>query len=198
MKRRMMGLGLLGTITLLSAGLATGCGSDPAAKPELGTLSLPLTTHGPSGAEYRLRDAVFQISPEYYYYGSAGEGGAGPQAITVSSEDDPTASSISVSVERGYQIVRLLPGWHLEKVEPSGSTSVEATLLSNETQWVYVYPHSSSWVEYQFGLGGRSIWFNGQLNIGVQVYEKPSDLYGGGGQGGDAGAPPVVFGGAEG
>lgn len=178
-----MGLGLLGTMTLLVGGLSTACGSDGGAKPELGTLSLPLSTHGPSGAEYRLRDAVFQVSPQYYYGGGSGEGGAGSQALTVSSEDDPAASSINLSIERGSYIVQLLPGWHLEKVAPGGATNVAATLLSNETQWVYVYPHSSTWVEYQFGLGDRTIWFNGQLNIGVQVYEKPSDLYGGSGQG---------------
>lgn len=198
MKRRMMGLGLLGTMALLVGSTGTGCGSDRAAsKGELGTLSLPLSTHGPSGAEYRLRDAVFEISPRYYYYsGNAGEGGSGQQGVTVSSEDNPSASSIDVSVEQGYYNVRLLPGWRLEKIEPGGPVSAEATLLSNETQWVYVYPHSSTWIEYQFGLGDRSIWFNGKLKIGVQVYEQPSDLYGYGGQGADvpvtAGAPPAA------
>ena len=180
MKRRMMSLGLLG-LGLLVSGLSA-CGSDGANKPEMGTLKVPLSTQGPSGTTYRLRDAVFEINNQYYGY--AGEGGEAPATITVSSEDDPDAAAISVSVERGYSYVRLRPGWRLEKVEGGSASDVQATLLSNDTQWVYVSPHSTSWVTYQFGLGERSIWFNGELNIQVEVYEKPSDLYGQGGQGG--------------
>jgi hypothetical protein len=103
----------------------------------------------------------------------------------VSSEDDPDASSINISVERGYYNVRLLPGWRMEKVENGTATEVEATLLSDATQWIYVNPHSSSWVRYEFGIGERSLWFNGDLTIDLQVYEDPSQYYGGyGGEGG--------------
>ena len=186
MKRRAIGFGMLLGMAVVASGLATACGSDGAGKEPMGSLYLPLATHGPSGAEYRLRDATFEISSQYYYYDSGGEGGAAPTTITVSSESDPAASAISVSLERGYYYVRLLSGWRLEKVEGGDATDVEATLLSNASQWVHVAQHSSSWVTYQFGLGERSIWFNGDLSIAVQVYEKPSDLYGGGGAAGES------------
>ena len=40
----------------------------------------------------------------------------------------------------------------------------------------------------EFGLGERSIWMNGELNIDLQVYEDPDDLNGGyGGSPGDGG-----------
>jgi hypothetical protein len=42
----------------------------------------------------------------------------------------------------------------------------------------YVNPHSTSWVAYEFGIGERSIWFNGKLNIEIRVHEDPSELYG--------------------
>lgn len=178
MKRRFLGLGL---VVGLTAVVVTACssGGDGAAA-EFGTLTVPLTTVGASGTEYRLRNATFEIRGGYFYYDdSSGSGGAsGGESITVSSEDYLDASSIAVDLERGYYYVTLQPGWHLEKLEGGESTPVEATLLSSANQYAYVNAHSTSWVEYQFGLGDRTLWFNGKLNINVQVYEKPSELYG--------------------
>jgi hypothetical protein len=135
--RRTLCLGTLLGLTVLASGVMAGCSSDPVDRGDLGTLRLPLGTHGPSGTEYRLRDAVFQISNYYYYEEPSGEGGAGSSSntYTVSSEDDPNASSISVSVEGGSYYVQLLPGWHMEKVEGGEASDVEATLLSGATQW---------------------------------------------------------------
>jgi hypothetical protein len=197
MKRRMMAVGILAGLTVAATGLLGGCSGDGRSTEEHGTLSVPLSTQGPSGTTYRLRDATFEIRSEYYYYesypGGEGGGGSSPQVITVSSETDPEATAISVSLERGYYYVRLRPGWRMEKVEDGSVTDVEATLLSSETQGVYVAARSGSWLEYQFGLGDRALWFNGNLNLQIQVYEKPSDLYGGGGVGGEvngwAGSP---------
>ena len=197
MKRRSMGLGLVAGLAVLAGGLVVGCGSDGGdgrGQPESGrgTLQLPLVTEGASGTKYRLRNATFEVVSYRYYYDYAssagGEGGSGPQNLTVSSEDDPDATSIALSVERGDYYVRLLPGWHMEKSDAGGAEEVEATLLSSDTQWVYVNPHSSSWVAYEFGLGARSLWFNGKLNIDIRVHEDPSELYGSAGQpGGDYG-----------
>jgi hypothetical protein len=178
-------LGIIVGLTVAAGGAVVGCSGEPVQKGELGTLNLPLSTRGPSGTEYRLRNATFQISSSYYYddYGAGGEGSSGN--YTVSSEDDPSASSIKVSVERGYYYVRLLPGWRMEKIENGEATDVVATLLSPATQWIYVYQRSSTWLSYEFGLGERSLWFNGDLTIGVQVYENPDQYYGGeGGAGG--------------
>lgn len=195
MKRRAMGWGLIAGLAVLAGALTGACSNGGGGEADKvadghGTLQLPLVTQGASGTQYRLRDATFEVvSYGYYYYpyesGAGGEGGAGAQHLTVSSEDDPEATSIAVSVERGDYIVRLLPGWRMEKVDAAGATDVEATLLSSDTQWVYVAAHSSSWVEYEFGLGERSLWFNGKLNIDIRVHEDPSELYGVAGQGGD-------------
>jgi hypothetical protein len=187
MNRRLMTSGVLGVGLLLLSQAMVACGADRPAdeKAEVGSLSLPLATHGPSGQKYRLRDATFEIRNPYSY-GSAGEGGASSQQITVSSEDDPTADTINVSLEEGYYIITLQPGWQLRKVgNGGGGTDVEATLLSGESQWVYISPHSTSWAEFQFGLGDRELWLNGDLNIEIQVHEDPDDYYGGyGGFGG--------------
>jgi len=181
MNRRSFGFGMLLGAVVLASGLATACGSDGASEAsETGVLNLPLVTHAPSGAEYRLRHATFEINGAGYYGGSGGEGGVGdnPHNRVVHSDDYLDDAAISLSLERGYYYVTLLPGWQLEKVEKGVATPVAATLLSNQSQWTYVNQRSSTWVTFQFGLGERSIWFNGELTINVEVYEKPSDLYG--------------------
>jgi len=206
MKRRAMGLGLVAGLAVLAGAAMVGCGSDGAGGGEVeagrGTLRLPLLTEGASGTRYRLRNATFEvIAYNYYYYpnSAGGEGGSGSQNITVSSEDDPDATSIALSVERGDYYVRLLPGWHMEKLDADGATEVEATLLSSDTQWVYVSAHSSSWVEYEFGLGERKLWFNGQLNIEIRIHEDPREIYGYAGQPGvDGGAGAGAGGGGAG
>ena len=186
------------TMLLALAGTTlVGCGNSGQPSVESGEtkgeLALPLVTQGASGVTYRLRDATFNI----YRYGYGGAGGSGTaggpgggEVITVSSETHPDDPTISVSLEEGSYYVQLVPGWHFEKQTASGYEDVEATLLYGETQWVWVSRRSTSFAEFQFGLGGREIWLNGELNIGVVLYEDPSELgYGGsGGAGGVAGS----------
>jgi hypothetical protein len=191
----------LGTLLLAGAAAMTlvGCGSNAKGgdgEDKIGQLALPLVTQGASGVTYRLRDATFAIHTGYYYdYGypvaagtggtaSGGTGAGGDDVLTVSSEDDPSSSTISLSLEEGQYYIELLPGWHFEKDAPGGPVEVEATLLTGETQWVWVSRQSTSFAEYQFGLGGRELWLNGQLNIGVVLHEDPQELNGGGSGGG--------------
>lgn len=196
----------LGTMGLLVAAgaLLMGCSSSGSPNTQenegtVGQLALPLVTQGASGVQYRLRDATFSIS-RYGYYGTAGTGAGGGytggEVTSVNSEDDPDAATISVNLEEGSYYVQLLPGWHFEKQTPTGYEPVEATLLSGQTQYVWVSRRSTSFAEFQFGLGDREVWLNGDLNIGVVLYEDPSEL-GYGGTGGYAGAYPVggTFGG---
>ena len=193
---RRLCLGLLLGAGFSGAGLV-GCsgsgGSDGDAN-ALGQISLPLTTQGASGVTYRLRDATFVVQSQNS--GSAGAGGksggssggssGAPGTVVVSSETNPDASSISLSLEEGQYNVLLQPGWRMEKVSTGTSRAepVEATLRSAASQWVWINPQSTSWVEYNFGIGGHDYWFNGKLNITISVEEMP----GAGGEGGAGGA----------
>jgi hypothetical protein len=58
------------------------------------------------------------------------------------------------------------------------STATEAVLLSDSYQWLYVSPRSTSWATWQFGIGGRKLWFNGHVNINIETYEDPDEYYG--------------------
>lgn len=199
----------LGTLALAGAAamMLVGCGSkfqggdDGTGGDEVGELALPLVTQGASGVTYRLRDATFAIHSECYFYadapaepmtggsgGFAGTGSSGGCGDTVflSSEDDLDALNLTVSLLEGSYYIELLPGWHFEKNGPMGAEPVEATLLSGQTQWLWVSRQSTTFAEYQFGLGGSDVWLNGQVNIGIRLCEDPNEpCY----PGGSAGAP---------
>ena len=191
---RRLGTGMIAATALMTL---VGCGSagqGGESEESAGQLALPLVTQGASGVSYRLRDATFTIRNLGGGWGGSGAGGSsGAPPITVSSETDPDASTISLSVEEGQYYVELAPGWHFERITPEGAVPVEATLLWGQTQYVYVSRLSTSFAQFQFGLGDREIWLNGNLNIGVVLYEDPSELSGGGGVGG---AAPGGFGGS--
>lgn len=185
MNRRWFALSSVLALGVVCSPGVTACASahGGATEDEFGTIGVPLSAHASSGTRYRLRNATFVIENDAYYYGSAGEGGsANGDSIVVSSEDDPDSDSINLSVERGYYRITLRPGCNMEQEAPDGSfNEVEAQLLSNVTQWVYVSPQSTAWARFSFGIGDREVWFNGNLNIDINVYEDPDDYYGGSG-----------------
>ncbi|MDC0682673.1 hypothetical protein [Sorangium atrum] len=204
MTKTIRGFGSVAAAGVVFAALLSGCGSQAADRgPDVGSISLPLAADAPSGARYRLRDATFEISNGYYYYedentSAMAVGGGYGTVVTVSSEDqDPNESSLIVDLEQGGYGVRLLPGWHFEKVEDGTVTdpNVEATLLSRQTVYVYVSPRSTTWAEYAFGIGSSELWLNGKVNLDINVYEDPDDYYGSGGVGGGdpgtGGAGPI-------
>lgn len=189
---RRLGTQLLGMLGLMLVGCSGSGKSGVSADDHLGNLALPLVTQGASGVTYRLRDASFVIQRSGYYgYGGSdnmGSGGSGgSSSISVSSETDPSSQTISVSLEEGQYYVQLLPGWHFEKDGPMGAEPVQATLLSGEAQWVWVGRRSTSFAEFEFGLGDRTLWLNGELNIGVVLHEDPSEIGGSGGYTGGTG-----------
>jgi|GEM_PF-643598 len=177
--------------------LMAGCGASNTNGSEgesVGKLALPLVTNGPSGVRYQLRNAVFEVTNYGYYWydvgvgGYAGTGGStgvtttapvSPNVIIVNGDDNPNSDSIQVDLPEGDYSVRLRPGWYLQSVLNGEAETKEAVLLNGDYQWVYVYRHSTSWVSFQFGLGTQELWFNGKVNIGMDVYETPDQYYGG-------------------
>jgi hypothetical protein len=170
--------GLIWIAALLSVA-APACINEPGDVDETdntGKLALPLVANSPNGVKYRLRDAVFDINPQYWYDESGN--GEMPAAQVVNSEDNPNADSIRVSLERGYYYINLRSGWRMEKIENGEAETVEATLLNSSNQWMYINSHSTSWVTYQFGIGNRTIWLNGNLNVRIEIFDNPGQYYG--------------------
>jgi len=82
--------------------------------------------------------------------------------------------------------------WYIEHVTANGAERVsQAVLLSNPSQYAYVYDRGSTSVFYQFGVDGKTVDFrHGDINIRIGI-EHPNE--GVGGIGGSAGAGGAGF-----
>lgn len=174
---------------LALASISTGCnesseGKGAAAEDAAsGKMAMPLRAYGSSGAEYRLRNAEFGIWG-YNYDGCWGTGGAAGYPggcdnyqATVSSEDYLEEDTIVLDLLRGDYEISLNDGWQLERTLDGETEVVDAVLLNGNYQWVWVEPYSTTWVSFQFGVGDEELWFNGQVNLSIDVYEDPDDYY---------------------
>jgi hypothetical protein len=127
--------------------------------------------------------------------GSAATGGSSSpvgSTIFVNSDDYPDSDSIQVDIAEGSYTVALQPGWQLQSVVGGVAQDVAATLLTPDVQWIYVSRRSTSWVSFQFGLGDKEIWLNGNLNIQVNVIEDPNQLGTGGAMWATGGSPAIA------
>ncbi len=129
---------------------------------ELGTITLPLTAIGGSGAVYRLRQAVFEVSPF--------NGGG---AAFLLSEQDPLASTLESTLPSGSYSVFLQNGWFLERALGNELTVVAATLLSPSVQSVNVQNNGEVSLLFAFETNGEVLEFGqGQLVIDIEVNEN--------------------------
>ena len=144
--------------------LPIGCG--PSADHDAqGQISLSLTAESQAGVVYRLRNATFEI------YNSVDPLNA---VDVVSTETDPTANSIAVTVDPGTYGVVLLDGWRVHRVDPGGDVPVEARLLSSATVVVSVTPGGVAPATFEFQTDGVVITTGpGQIDINVSIEETP-------------------------
>jgi hypothetical protein len=139
----------MGALSLVACG-----GAEPQAHEEEGSaIQLNLSTTAPSGTEYRLGPATFEIDPE-----------SGPGAAILV-EADGAAPLLHIPLEPDYYRVTLQPGWALSRITGATTTPVAATLTSPAEQIVKVYPFESMPVRYSFHLGESGI------DLGIQVDE---------------------------
>lgn len=127
-----------------------------------GSIAMRLVGTDAQGRAYWLRSATFTITP------SGGGLDAGAQgAMTVSSDDDPGADVLSVSLEPGSYDVTLQPGWYLEYQTPSGVLRAQnVRLASAATQPVAIAADQSAELTFRFTIDDTG---RGRLDIGVDV-----------------------------
>jgi hypothetical protein len=197
---------LLTMLALCAAGCSPAGDSPAVEDGETGDLSVELVGTDSSGQQYRLRNADFYIygysflnaTADVASSGSAGVGGgvaggpSGGTSIIVSSETNPNDPIISTRVLPGSYTVTLSSDWYLEKLTPTGPELVEqSVLLSEQTQYAYVWHNGVTNIFYRFGVDGELIDFrHGDINIGIDI-EHPGEGeggFGGFGPGGSAGA----------
>ncbi len=142
-------------LVLIGAALVGAC--SPTEAPEAGVLNLALRSAGADGAMYRLREATWQLD--------------GAADATISGEAaGPDADGIAVDVPAGWTQVTLTNGWYLETERNGGWTSVDAWLVSENPQWVEVYPGVVSRVDFTFQLdSGEFVGPSGGIILDITV-----------------------------
>lgn len=161
---------------------------------KLGHLSLSLTGTDSRGRQYRLRNAEFYVYGGYYYPYSdypyddypyptkpgyypypGSDGGAGFSTL-VSTETDPDAASINLTLVPGQYYVQLQGEWYVERLTENGAERVErVVLLTDPYQYTYIYNGGYSYLPFRFGVDGELIDFrHGELAIAAE-FELPED-----------------------
>ncbi len=149
-----------------------GCGDTGESEGDVGELTMTLATISPTGVEYRLREAIFQID--------------GPEPTDVLGEDyPPDQARISVLLASGDYEVTLGGMWYMEhSANGQPFTPIDAILISPNPVSVRVIADQVAFVDFTFEVDEGDINFGpGTLSIGIDVVEND----GAGGAGGAAG-----------
>ena len=176
-----------------------------------------------NGRTYRLRQAVFPITPLGFFGGVAaaedkddfpifeddggfggitgtggffGTGGIfaggspstggfgtggffpppGGSTITLNSEDDPNALTLSTFLAPSTYQIQLVDGWFMERVDTLLGTSVvvPAQLLSSSFQFFNISSNQDTFVEFVFLVDGSNVTFGppGRLDVGIDIIEQ--------------------------
>jgi hypothetical protein len=133
---------------------------------QTGSLALPLSARGQSGALYRLREAIFQVNDESFTFFQ-----------TFFTEDDPLASRLESTLPVGDFSITLFGAFVLERVEPDGSAvRVSSTLLSPVSQSFRIDPNQETLVSYRFETNGEVVDFGqGRLVVDIGVTEREGE-----------------------
>ena len=141
---------------------STGClGSSPEgpADPSLGSISINLVGQAPSGAIYRLRNAVITVT--------------GPTARTWNTEDDPNQTTMSADVDPGTYTASVQTGWTLERVVGGTATPVPAQLVSDNPVQFAVAAAVRTSVPLRFHVDAVDIDLSQGYDIVVTIQEPP-------------------------
>ena len=136
--------------------IGTGClgSSDDSAT---GTLSANLVGSSPSGAIYRLRDAIITVQ--------------GPATMVFNSETDLDLTSLSANVGVGDYAAVLQDGWRLERVDGSITTPVVATLISDNPAFFTVVTRTRTSVPLRFRVEAEDVDMTQGYDIVIGIEE---------------------------
>jgi hypothetical protein len=145
--------------------LLVACATDHAApneSEETGSLVLPLVTTDPG--KFRLRDAVFEISR------------ASNSVVTLESETEPDAESLSAELNPGRYTIELADGWTLEELMPDGgAVMVRAALVSPNPATFRVRNERATTVAFTFTTTSGEVTFGeGTVNVRLGVADQGS------------------------
>ncbi len=146
-------IGIIWMITM-AAWLTVGCESEQPS--EVGSIQVPLTGEGDSGALYRLRHGAFRVR--------------GAENATLLTENHLGESAIARELSEGAYIVNLLPGWRLEKEVGGIFEPIDAVLVSDNPQGFSIEDQLITTVVFRFKAGEDVVDLgNGILEIVISV-----------------------------
>lgn len=133
-----------------------------------GTLQIPLTATAPSGAVYRLANAVFEITNPFV---------SPPVSLEVPADDDSLIVELPPSAFDFDYSVFLRDGWELHEVAADGSErAVNATLVSFNPTSFTIRAQRTTPVTYQFRASSSVITTgDGAVSISVSVDDSLID-----------------------
>ncbi len=139
------------------AATLVACSSDSQdERANVGTVSVALTGTSTSGATYRLRNGAFTVT--------------GPTSTTFSTETDPNAASIAVTLQSGAYQLSLADGWYLEKLQNGIFSLVTATLTSANPSSFSIADETTTGVVLQFSSDGEVVQMgDGTLDVSINV-----------------------------
>ena len=138
----------------------------------LGTISLNLTGVDTSGRPYRLRNAEFHVQSPYWGW----DANAGSNVV-LSTESQQAGDTLSATLIPGTYYVSLGGSWYIERTTSEGVVErvQKVVLLSEATQYAYVYQNYVTPIAFRFGVDGDLIDFrHGELSIDIDI-EQPRD-----------------------
>lgn len=158
----LLAIATTGTLVACSSFNADSNGESQA---DRGTVQLPLTAYGTTGAQFRLTLANFAI---------AATDSSVSASTTLSSDLTPDATSVDATLAVGAYAVTLGAGWQMQKLDTTTSTwsAVTATLLTTETQSFSVAEQATSVVTYAFNVEGEVVTTStGQVSVRMTVQD---------------------------
>jgi hypothetical protein len=152
-------------IVWLSAllGVMGGCLGSP--EDSLGTVNVNLVGRAPSGATYRLRNAIITVT------------GAAPAKVW-NTEDEPDQTSLSANVATGDYVALLQDGWRLDRVEGTVATPVWAELTSANPVQFTVSAEQRTVVPLQFRVDAEPVDMAQGYDIVIAVQDPRSPVVG--------------------
>ena len=156
--------GVLVGLTCSSASACNGAGGVGVQASSTGRVQMALSAATSSGM-YRLRGGTFRFT--------------GASLATASTEDDPAASTITISLTAGDYLVELDSGWSLERQQATEGASipVAAVLTSQNPLPITVRGQETTNARFQFRAGSVVIDLGpGQVSVGIDVDDSnPAD-----------------------
>lgn len=133
--------GAVGVTSVLGSSFATGCASE-VPEESVGRIGLRLTAET-NGVLYRLRGATFRVT--------------GPETLSLTTEDDPGAATISAELAPGDYTITLEDGWYLERSMSAGFELVDAELISENPLSIVIQSSHVSNAAFRFFAEGEVV-----------------------------------------